>query len=208
MASKLIKGAGEDPSGSRIGLPPRAPPADPAQQAAAQMVAEAERQARAILDNAEEEAQAAIAAARERGDEEGKASAAEVQQLAERLELSLSENLEQEALECAVDACKELISLELKNRPRTIVDIATKALGAAKHQREIYVRAHPHDAALLRESKRQLLDSLSRARDLDIREDIALTIGGCMIETEIGLIDARIETQLSTLTKRLLGRVV
>jgi len=169
------------------------------------MIMEANRQARAIVENAEREAQAAIAAAREKGEAEGHASAQELMALSERLQHQLSANLEQEALETAVAACKKLIELELKNRPRTVVDVVTRALGSAKHQREIFVRANPKDAVLLRESKRQLLDSLSRARDLDIREDIALTEGGCMIETEIGIIDARIETQLTTLTERLLS---
>lgn len=199
----------EDRAGSRIGLPPsRPPPAplDPASAAAAGMIERAQGQAKAILDQAEKEALAAVEDATARGEEEGRQSAQEMEGLAERLEQQLTGGLEREALEAAVGACRELLELEMKHRPRTVVDMVAKALASARHQRDIYVRANPRDAAILREHKRQLLDVLSRARDIDIRDDAVLAPGGCLIETEVGTIDARVEIQLETLARRLLGR--
>lgn len=169
------------------------------------IVADAQAEADNIRARAEEEAQAAIQAATQQGEEEGHASANDLRELAERLEQQLQSSLEKDALDAAVESARELALAEVKHRPTAIVDIVRKALGSARHQREIFVRVSPKDAPLLKERKRELLDTLSRARDMDIREDPVLSPGSCVVETEIGIIDAQLQTQLDVLTRLLTG---
>jgi len=202
MASRVIK-ASEDSSAPRAPQRASAPPA--AAPDADAMVQDATAEVANRLARAEEEAAAQLEAARQQGLEEGRQSAAEYTELSTRLDEQLQTGLEKEALHAAVDATRELIALELKQRPRAIVDVVKRALGSAKHQKEIFVRAHPKDAAVLRENKRELLDSLSRARDIDIRDDAAVSQGGCVVETEIGMVDAEIGSQLERLGRLLVG---
>jgi type III secretion protein L len=201
MASRVIK-AGEDMG---LGRQPQRVSVPPPQDADA-MVQDAQAEVAGRLARAEEEAAAQMEAARQQGVEEGRQSAAEFTELSSRLAEQLGVGLEKEALQAAVEATRELIALELKQRPRAIVDVVKRALGSAKHQKEIFVRAHPKDAAVLRENKRELLDSLSRARDIDIRDDAAVVQGGCVVETEIGMVDAEIGSQLERLGRLLVGR--
>jgi len=60
----------------------------------------------------------------------------------------------------------------------------------------------------LREHKRELIDQLGRAKDIEIREDDALTQGSMIIETDAGTIDARLETQLQVIERVLMGKGV
>lgn len=212
--SKLIKSGGE-PSSPRA-VPPRADnpgsrlPAGRAPEArdtarADGIVADAQAHAESLRARAEEDARAAITAAAGKGEQEGRDSVADVQALAERLAQQLDASLEHDALEAAVEAARELAAAEVKHRPSAIVDIVRKALASAKHQKEIFVRVSPRDAALVKERKRELLDVLSRARDMDVREDPLLAPGSCVVETEIGIIDAQLQTQLDVLTQLLVG---
>lgn len=202
MAARVIKSQDD---GARQA--PRAPAAEdhPSNQADA-LVAEAQKTVETRLRRANEEAAVLVDSARAQGAEEGRQGAHEALELAETVKQMLSTGLEKDALDCAVGATRELVTLEFKNRPRAIVDVVKKALGSAKHQKEIFVRAHPKDAAILRENKRELLDVLSRARDIDIRDDAALAQGGCFIETELGTVDAVLDSQLERLGRLLLGR--
>ncbi|MEW5850472.1 MAG: FliH/SctL family protein [Myxococcota bacterium] len=178
---------------------------DSAMVRADQIVADALKTARALEAQAEQEAQAGVATAIERGGESGRESAAEFGQMAERLTQMLNASVEKDALEAAVEAAKELMLAEIKHRPGGIVDVVKQALASGKHQKEIFVRCNPKDAATLKERKRELLDVLSRARDVDIREDPGVAQGGCVVETELGIIDAQLPTQLEVLSRRLLG---
>lgn len=171
-----------------------------------QIVQKAQQEFRAMMERAEEEAETLLAEARARGEEEGRQSAAEYGELAKNVGLQLGVGLDKDALEAAVEATRKIVAAEMKARPNAIVDVVRRALGNARHQREIYIRVHPSDAAVLRQNKRELLDALSRARDLDIREDPLLQPGGCMVETEIGMVDADLNTQLDRLCRMLLGK--
>jgi type III secretion protein L len=170
------------------------------------MVAQAEAEARAIAEQAEEQSQAMVADSTQKGEEEGRQSAAASLELAEKVNQQMGVGLDKEALEAAVAATKGVVALELKHRPRAIVDVVKRALGNAKHQKEIFVRVNPKDAVVLRENKRELLDVLSRARDVDIREDPTMQQGGCLVETEIGMVDADLNTQIDRLGRMLMGR--
>ena len=194
MASRVIK----PPEHSRVG-------ASTDELRADQIVRQAKVEARRIRQQAEAEAQAAIADAQVRGEQDGIQSAVAYQELAQQVAGQLSTGLDRDALEAAVDATHEVVAAEFSHRPSAIVDVVKRALGNAKHQREIFVRVNPKDAAVLREHKRELLDVLTRARDVDIREDAAMQPGGCLVETEIGMVDADIKTQLERLSRMLLG---
>jgi type III secretion protein L len=208
MGVKVIKQPGSP--GDAVGrpvTPGRSVGEDSAVVKADRIVSGAQSEVEAILAHAEAEAAALVEAATARGAQEGHASAQDLLDMAERLRAQLLASIERDALEAGVEAGKEMTLAEVKHRSTTIVDVVRRALGNSKHQREIYIRVNPRDAAVLRERKRELLDALSRARDLDIREDALVTQGGCIIETEIGVIDAQIPTQLETLADRVLGGV-
>ncbi len=101
-----------------------------------------------------------------------------------------------------VRACVEkILGQELKLHPDAIVGMVRNALRDATQQREIVVRVNPEDAEALKKNQRRLLEVLARANAIEIREDPSVARGGCIVVTELGMIDASLDRQLLALEK-------
>jgi flagellar biosynthesis/type III secretory pathway protein FliH len=233
MAPKIIKGGGTDGSSSigtlddgnfdaprkkaaivskeefDAGNDARKIVAD-AQQKAAQIIADAEAKAQEITEQAQQQADQMKAGAHEEGFKQGSDEAAGkyTQMIAEhsqRMEAKENEVANQ-IRQLSLAIAKKIIGKELEFNPDSIVDMAKKHLQSIRQRREVYLRVSPADLEHLREAKRELIDQLGRAKEIEIRSDEALTAGSMIIETEAGTIDARIETQMAVIEKVLMGK--
>ena len=87
-----------------------------------------------------------------------------------------------------------------------MVDIIRQALTEkARQRREIFLRVHPEDMKYVREHKAELLEVLSRAKEIGLREDPDVARHGVVIETDAGIIDAQLETQLAVFERILMN---
>jgi type III secretion protein L len=165
------------------------------------MIEEAERNAREIVDNARAEVQDMIAAAKSEGESEGTSQAQHMrEEIAGLLERMLKE-VEGEVVRTAMRVARDVLGAELQMREDAVVDVAMTALQAAKTARDINLRTAPRDADALRKHKQRLVSVLTRAKDLEIREDKRVKPGGVLIETESGVVDAQLDTQLEELER-------
>ena len=117
------------------------------------------------------------------------------------LETRMLKEVEGEVVRAAMRVARELLAAELTLREDAVVDVAATALTAAKTARDINLRANPRDAGTLRNHKGRLVSVLTRAKDLEVREDRRVHPGGVLIETESGVVDAQLETQLEELER-------
>lgn len=161
--------------------------------------AEAER----IRGAAREERELLRAEAREDGRQEGLAQAAGMLARAATARDRTLAAMEQELIALAISVARKVLGRELKQDRSAVVDLAVQALGQARHRKEISIRVHPADAAELRRQERRLLEGLARARWIEVREDESLPAGAVLVETEAGMIDARLEPQLEALSQAL-----
>src|SRR5688572_23895716 len=113
----------------------------------------------------------------------------------ERKEQEVANKIRQLSLAIA----KKIIGRELETDPTTIVEMAKKHLQSIRQRREVYLRVSPSDLENLKSQKRELIDQLGRAKEIEIRADEELSPGSMFIETEAGTIDARLETQLAVI---------
>jgi len=98
----------------------------------------------------------------------------------------------------AVRIARKIIGRELEFHPDAVIDIIKTALAEkARQRREIFLRVNPEDMQMIRERKEDLLEVLSRCKEIGIREDPEVARHGVIIETEAGTIDAQLETQLA-----------
>ena len=67
------------------------------------------------------------------------------------------------------------------------------------------MRVNPADLPAV-QAHRDRFDSVARARYIDLVPDPRISIGGCIIESEAGTIDATLATQLRVLERALLTR--
>jgi type III secretion system HrpE/YscL family protein len=159
-----------------------------AEQQAAQMIDDAERQVQEIRDRAHDE-----------GYQEGLGQHTEAIMRASIELKRLREAVEAEYVKLVRTCVEKLLGQEIKLHPDAVVGIVRNALRDAGQQREIIVRVHPSSAEEVRKNHRRLLDVLARANQVEVREDPSVSPGGCIVVTELGTIDASLERQLQAI---------
>lgn len=171
--------------------------------AAEALIEDAERNAATLLEDARRQVRAMLDSAKEDGEREGAGQAQHMREEIAGLQERMLKEVEGEVVRAAIRVAGELLAAELATREDAVVDVACTALQAAKNARDINLRTAPRDAPVLRKHKARLVSVLARAKDLEIREDKRVKPGGVLIETESGVVDAQLETQLEELTRAL-----
>lgn len=100
----------------------------------------------------------------------------------------------------AVEIAARILATEIEQRPETILDIAKAALAEATNATRVRLRANPFHIPILHERKETLLALSPMLRDIELVEDASIR-GGCVIDSDGGVIDARIEAQLANLAR-------
>jgi len=76
------------------------------------------------------------------------------------------------------------------------LNIIKEALKKILDHKGIKIKVSPADLQFVKDSKLQLLDSIDAAEGIIFEEDPSIREGGCIIETSLGDIDARIDKQI------------
>lgn len=92
----------------------------------------------------------------------------------------------------ATHLARQIVRSELTQRPDLVAAVAQEAvdtlLRSAQH---ITLRVHPDDHALVAQGAAEVLE----ARGARVLSDASITRGGCVVESDIGVIDGSIETR-------------
>lgn len=92
----------------------------------------------------------------------------------------------------ATHLARQIVRSELETRPELVAVVAQQALETLLlSARHITVRVHPDDHALVALGAEEVL----QARGARLLSDASITRGGCLVESDIGIIDASIETR-------------
>lgn len=193
-------------------------------------VEEAQEQAQAILDGARAEAERILEDARRQcesmrvdaieegtrqGYEEGyERGMAEVdgmkQELSERRrELEgeydeMLENLEPRFIETITDVYSHIFGVDLMDNRDILVHLIDSTLRKVESSRTFIVHVSTDDYPHVNMQKQALMEGAVAGRGMiEIIEDIALSKGDCLIETDGGIFDCGVGTQLEELTKKL-----
>lgn len=82
--------------------------------------------------------------------------------------------------------------------------IVRKALESTRNENHVTVRVSPSHADDLKARIDQIVQSFPKIQFLEIQPDSRLPEQGCVLETEIGVVDASLETQLKAIEKALI----
>lgn len=109
----------------------------------------------------------------------------------ERLE-SLEQQLSGRLAGVALELARQVVRSEISQRPELIVSVAEEALAALlTSARQICVRLHPDDHAVVAHTLKESL----HARGGKLLIDPGITRGGCVIESDIAIVDASVEAR-------------
>lgn len=160
------------------------------------------RQASDLLSRVSQESERARNEGFEKGREEGLAQATEFIFAARREKETMYDGLESEMIKLVYDIAEKVIGRELAERDTAIVDLIKQALQASMGSR-ITVIVNPEDYESVKTHQGLLLSAIEATKTIQIRSDDKVSPHGCLIETEVGTIDAQLETQLAAIRKAL-----
>lgn len=91
----------------------------------------------------------------------------------------------------------KLLAVELAHSREAAVPLAKVAIRFLTDKSRVRLRVHPLDLDHVIALKNQIMLSVDGLTQLEVVGDAAVGLGGCLLETGSGLIDARLSTQLS-----------
>jgi flagellar assembly protein FliH len=178
---------------------------------------EAQDEAARCLASAQEQAVALTTAAYEQGLRQGEAAAREAltaqlspvlsafQQATTEiahLRATVLQQAEEDIITLAFQLARKIIQYEALQHREVLAATLTRALEHVAGQNQIVVRVHPDDLHYATEIKEELGQARGDIKTLTVQGDTSIGRGGCLVESSLGTIDARIEAQFDELEQR------
>lgn len=196
---------------------------------AKKMVEEAEEEAQRIIDDAGAQAEKIIADANEqaasvleearakgleegnsKGYEEGLERAKEIELLAEQKAEAMDEQyeermaqLEPRMVETLTGIYSHVFGADLSGRNDVVLYLLRDAIRNAEGEKNFLVHVSKDDHEYVVANKEELAAGLGTSATLEIIEDMTLSAGSCFVETDGGIFDCSLGTELELLAKEL-----
>lgn len=170
-----------------------------------------QEKAHQIIARAKEEAEEIKEEARRHGEEEGIdiGKREGMSQVSERLEEALEtlnqaikerkkiiKDAEAEILRLSLKVAEQIIRSEVSLHRDVCLNIVSEAIGRVSDREQIIVKVNREDVDTLKKYKDRIASLVDGVKSLNILEDSGVEPGGCVIETNLGYIDARIPTKI------------
>ncbi|HKM20644.1 MAG TPA: FliH/SctL family protein [Lachnospiraceae bacterium] len=185
---------------------------------AEEIVSQAKEEAKSIIDHAIAEAEGIKNQAKQEGHAEGyeQGSAecaeknaeleaklrAEKQQLEEDYEARLAE-LEPMFVNTLTDIYEHVFHVQFAENKEVVLHLLQDAIRKIEGSKDFIVRVSKADYEYVSERKKELLSKTGNAGNVEVIEDVTLEVGHCMVETDGGIFDCGVDTQLDGLKKEL-----
>lgn len=109
-------------------------------------------------------------------------------------------------LEISVDIAKGIIKREVQGNPQIIIDTIIDVLKtASKNEPKVNIRVNPKVVAFVKDSLPNATYENGIDTKINIISDPSVEEGGCVFQTNNGIVDASIDTQLEIIKKALEG---
>lgn len=198
-----------------------------ARQEADRMQLEAQAQVDAILADARREKEAAYEEGKANGYQDGFSEGREAaeaqmqeelakkeqslerhyQELEEKLQadlLHLQEQLEPRLVEVLTNIYEHVLGIELKDKENLVLYLLKRTLQQMDQNSSIFIHVTKQDFPLIKAAKEELAGVAGIPQEkLELVENNTLAPGGCMIESDYGILDCGLDTQLALLKKQL-----
>ena len=111
----------------------------------------------------------------------------------------INQAIEKEVVQLALCIAKKIVCHEIKTNAETVVCVAREALSRVENPGKIKIKLNPSDLQFIQDTKSQLSHLLQNVDGVRFEAEDSIQIGGCVIETDMGDIDARIEKQFQAI---------
>lgn len=179
---------------------------------------EAREEAERILDEARQEAEAYRRQTFDAAEKEGynmgySKGLQEVEQMKKEIE-SQREQLEQDyqkelekmepvLVDVILEVVESVFQIQFAEKKDFVMHLLQATLNKIEGSKDYLIRVSKEDFALLTEKKNDIQAQLPRNSVLEIVEDLTLVRNQCLVETDGGVFDCSLDTQLDSLTRDL-----
>ncbi len=109
-------------------------------------------------------------------------------------------------LEISVDIAKTIIKKELESDPQVLINTIIDVLRAvSKNEPKITIRVRPQSVQFIKDTIPNITYQYGIDSSINIVSDPSIDEGGCVFQTNNGIVDASIDTQLEIIKKALEG---
>ena len=129
-----------------------------------------------------------------------------IKAIQEEREAFFQEN-ELHIVKLAMEIAKKIIQRELQQNPEILLYVVREAMRRVGHGGRIVVRVNPEDIKILEDTGNILGNQKSAFSAVDFVASDEVLRGGCIIDSESGIIDAQLDVQLERIENRLLEGV-
>ena len=109
-------------------------------------------------------------------------------------------------LEISVDIAKKIIKKELETDPQVLINIIIDVLRSiSKSEPKITIRLRPQEVQFVKDTLPNITYQYGIDSNINIIADPSMEEGGCVFQTNNGIVDASIDTQVEIIKKALEG---
>lgn len=174
-----------------------------AQEAADALIDKAQVQATEILTRAHLEADALISLARSEAGLQARQEVAQVLLEASSARDRALADARSQVIAVGIAAAEKIVGASLNANPALIEDVVRPLLSRARRARRLELRVHPDDAQSLGPRLSALEADTGVGCPIRLESDSLLRRGSCVLVSDLGVLDARLETRLELVARAL-----
>lgn len=111
----------------------------------------------------------------------------------------LMKSVEAEAAKLALKIAERIIGTEISMRPDIVLDMVSSTIEKVKDREHVIIYVHQEDLEYVKENAATFGRIVDGIKSFEIQADPRVDRGGCIIETNLGSVDARINTKLAAI---------
>ena len=180
------------------------------------VLSQARAESEGIVAQARQEAEEIRRQSREEGFEEGRRQGQQqvddnIKETLETLNQAVKErkkiikDAESEILRLSLKVAEQVIRSEVSLNNDVIMNMVAEAINRVSDRENIIIKVSKNDFEQVKQNKEKIAGLVDGIKNLSILEDSQIEAGGCIIETNLGYVDARISTKLSLIEQQMKG---
>lgn len=116
-------------------------------------------------------------------------------------------NAENEMVELVINVAEMALGDQIEKNPGLIRHVIRSAVLKLQSREQMTIRVNPMDLAEAEKARPDISKEVEDIEKVSFKGDPLVSRGGCVLETNMGSIDARVETQLEAMRESLLAAV-
>ncbi|MBI3598042.1 MAG: hypothetical protein HY201_01070 [Nitrospirae bacterium] len=124
----------------------------------------------------------------------------------EHLTAKIAAEAEKDVIEIAVAVASRIVRKEISENPGILLEYVTEGLKNLGTAETAIIRIHPHDFELLSRKSQAILQAVEGVQCIKFEQDESLLPGDAIVESKERSVDARSDSQLSIIKRRLLAK--